>query len=187
MAKQDPEAKKKKQLILILILIPILGWFVYSNLIAGPKKKKEEQRKARLEAERVEKERQEKAGPPGPQKKRKSAGRKTPQKNKLTDSELPPLDNKLARMQEQVDIGPWGRDPFNPAPTPMEEALETTDWKEFKLDGVIPHPERGAAFINGELIGAGESYRGYLLLRVEDYKIILEKGGQQFELIMSEE
>ena len=164
--------KKQKQLILIAILVPIMGFVVYTNLIA-PKKKPPPASPA--------------ATPPPsePAAVAKPAGGGA----KTTGGELPPLDAKLAEMQARVAGETWGRDPFNPAPTPPEQSGEAGDWKNFRVSGLIPGPAGGVAIINGQEIAEGESYRGYRLLEIdfENYAIILEKDGQKCRLEMPQE
>ena len=164
--------KKKKQLIMIAVLVPIMGFVVYTNLLA-PKKKQ----------------------PPPP-----SAGTPLPSEPaavakpavagaKTTGGELPPLDAKLADMQARVADETWGRDAFNPAPTPPEQPGEASDWKNFRVSGLIPGPAGGVAIINGQEIAEGESYRTYRLLEIdfENYAITLEKDGQKCRLEMPQE
>ncbi|MCX6349860.1 MAG: hypothetical protein NTV79_10250 [Candidatus Aureabacteria bacterium] len=92
-------------------------------------------------------------------------------------------------MQAQVAGETWGRDPFNPAPTPPEQPGEASDWKNFRVSGLIPGPAGGVAIINGQETAVGESYRGYRLLEIdfENYAIILEKDGQKCRLEMPQE
>ena len=60
----------------------------------------------------------------------------------------------------------------------------STSWKDFKLTGVIPGR---TATINGEIIGVGEEFEGYILIRVENYRIILEKAKESYILTMPED
>jgi hypothetical protein len=168
--------KKTKEIILIVIMIPVLFYVFYANFISPSKKKAPPPPKRGEQVETV-----------SPEAPTKSAGAKAKEKEKETTDELPPLDEKLVQMQNNIDEAPWGRDPFSPAPTPVEEGYEEGDWKEFKLSGVLPGPGGGAAMLNGELIGVGEMYRGYRLKEVSDTQIILEKEGQSYILRMPEE
>ncbi len=166
--------KKKKQIVLIVLLVPVLSFVVYSNLI-NPKKKP---RPAPPVPEAAEAPGGMSAAPPAP-----------PKGGKAAVGELPPRDEKLLEMQAQTASEPWGRDPFNPAPTPMEGPGETNDWKNFRLSGLIPGPAGGVAVINGTEVAAGDTFRGYRLIELnfEDYTIVLEKDGQECRLAMPQE
>jgi len=170
--------KKQKQLIMIGLLVPVLGFVVYSNLI-NPKKKPKA-------APPVVEDSSSAAAEPAAQPAAKPAGKKGA---KAAPGELPPLDQKLLEMQAQSASEPWGRDPFNPAPTPMEGPGEASDWKNFRVTGLIPGPAGGVAVINGTEVGEGDSYRGYRLIELdfENYAIILEKDGQECRLAMPQE
>jgi hypothetical protein len=172
--------KKRKQLILIGLLVPVLGYVVYSNLI-NPEKKPGPSPAAETP-------------PPAAAPAAKPAARggsKTTAKGDAepVSGELPPLDKKLLEMQSQTAAEPWGRDPFNPAPTPMEGPGVTNDWKNFRVTGLIPGPAGGVAVINGTEVVVGDSYRGYLLIEIDfdQYAIILEKDGQECRLEMPQE
>jgi hypothetical protein len=166
--------KKKKQITLIIVLIPLMAFLVYNNLIVGPKKKKAQARARRAETKTQ-------ISQPAPV----AAARK--KQVAETKSELPPVDKKLVQIQNTVAEGEWGRDPFNPAPTPEIKDAGTWDLQNFRLSGVIPGPTGGAAIINGEVVGVGEYYRGFRLTRVKNLEITLEKDGNSYILNMPEE
>lgn len=157
--------KKKKQLILIALLIPVLGFVLYNSLSTVAKKKKPAT--AKIEAAAVQ---------PG-------AATTGLAALKSDQGELPPLNEKIAKMQDTIAGEPWGRDPFHPLPVDDRDK-PSTNWKDFKLTGVIPDR---IATINGEVVGIGEEFEGYLLIKVESNRIILEKTGQSYILTMPED
>ena len=159
--------KKKKEMILIACLVPVLGFVLYNSLSTVAKKKK-------------------KKGQP------KTAAAETVQPvdvpvvvsvPKAVSGELPPFNEKLAKMQKVIADEAWGRDPFKEPPVKDIDKISTS-WKDFKLSGVIPGR---TATINGEIIGVGEEFEGYMLIKVENYRIILEKEEQSYTLTMPEE
>ncbi|MEA1926703.1 MAG: hypothetical protein U9N73_00735 [Candidatus Auribacterota bacterium] len=163
--------KKKKELILIGILVPVLGLFLWNSLSTVAEKKK----KAAAKKE---------SSPPAAQPAAvPEVAVEVVNGTKTTPEELPPLNKKLEKMQKTVADEPWGRDPFLPPPV-KEQEKESTNWKEFKLSGIIPGR---TATINGEIIGVGEKFEGYRLTGVDNYQITLEKDEQSYILTMPEE
>ena len=158
--------KKKKELILIACLVPVMGFVIYNSLstVAAKKKKGPPQKTATQTVQPIEAP----AAPLG---------------MKANSGELSPLNEKLVQMQEAIADEAWGRDPFR-APIVKDSDVLSTSWKDFKLTGVIPGRN---ATINGEIIGVGEEFEGYILIKVENYRIILEKAEQSYILTMPEE
>ncbi len=161
--------KKKKEITIIALLVPLLAFVVYSNLISPSKEKKKPPLKT------VSKE-----VAPAPGKVVAPAGRKK-------EEHLPPLDRVVRQRQEEIVRRPWGRDPFNTAPISPEEVNRSSNWRAFHLTGIIPSSEGGVAILDGEVIGVGEEHRGYSLIKVEDRRITLEKSGKKFIINMLEE
>ena len=159
--------KKKKQLIMIGLLVPILGLVLYNSLSTVAKKKKKGTPETTAPPQAVQPV-EVPAGAAGP---------------KADSGELPALNEKLAQMQNTIADEPWGRDPFRQPPVNARDK-PSTNWKEFKLTGVIPGRN---ATINGEIIGIGEEFEGYLLIKVESYRIILEKTGRSYIITMPED
>lgn len=96
--------------------------------------------------------------------------------------------NKVVQSkQTEIARNGWGRDPFIPAPISPEEVNRGSDWRTFQLSGIIPNPEGGVAILDGEVIGVGEEHRGYRLMVVGDGRVTLEKEGEKYIIIMSEE
>ena len=85
-------------------------------------------------------------------------------------------------MQSAVAAGPWERDPFHIPPVSESERL-TGSHEGFQLGGIIPGR---AATINGEPVGVGEEFQGYILREAGDDTITLEKDGQSFILTLPE-
>ena len=150
---------------MIALLVPVLGFVLYNSLGTVAKKKKPAAKN--IEAAAV-------------QPVAATAGPAVP---KSDPGELPSLNEKIAKMQHTVAGESWGRDPFRPPPVDNRDK-PSTNWKEFKLTGVIPGR---TATINGEIVGIGEEFEGYLLIKVENYRIILEKTGQSYILTMPED
>ena len=161
--------KKKKQIILIVILLPLMAYLIYSNVIVGMSKdKKKKTAPAKADAVPAE-----------------------PSLPAMTESkpdeegELPPLNEKLVRERERISQGEWGRDPFKPVPI-KKDPDKVTGHESFRLTGTMLGG-RGTAIIDGEPIGVGEIYRGYRLIKVQDTEITLEKDGQTFTLTLPED
>lgn len=159
--------KKKKEIILIVCLIPVLALVLLNSLRTVAEKKKKSGSPKTTTTQKA---------PPIPEAAMISGGN-------TGDGELPPPDEKLIQMQNTIADGEWGRDPFNPPPVKEEDRVPS-DWKDFKLTGVIPGR---AATINGEIIGVGEKFEGYILIKIENYQITLEKAGESFILTLPEE
>ena len=158
--------KKKKEMILIACLVPVLGFVLYNSLSTVAAKKEKA-----------------KAKKTGPQTVAVAGVPVVSSVTKTESGELPPFNEKLAQMQKVIADGTWGRDPFRAPPVKKSEKV-FTNWKDFKLTGVIPGRN---ATINGEIIGVGENFEGYMLFKVENYQITLEQAGQLYILTMPEE
>jgi hypothetical protein len=162
--------KKKKEMAIIALLVPLLAFVVYSNLISPAKKKK---------PRRPPKTVSQKAAPP--------PGKVPSSRGKKKEAALPSLDQAARGRQKEIARQPWGRDPFNPAPVSEEEVNRSSNWRAFQLSGIIPSPEGGVAILDGEVIEVGEDHRGYRLIKVEDSRITIEKDRKQFIIKMPEE
>ena len=86
-------------------------------------------------------------------------------------------------MQKTIADQSWEGDPFHPLPVD-EQNKPSTNWKDFKLTTIIPGR---TAIINGEIIKIGEEFEGYRLIKVENYRITLEKAEQSYILNMPED
>ena len=158
--------KKKKELILIACLVPVMGFVIYNSLGTGAdKKKKSTPKTTKTQVVQPVEVPVDVSG------------------KKADSGKLPTLNKKLAQMQEAIADEAWGRDPFR-APIVKDSDVLSTSWKDFKLTGVIPGR---TATINGEIIGVGEEFEGYILIKVEKDRITLEKAGQSYILTMPEE
>jgi len=158
--------KKKKELILIACLIPVLGFVLYNSLSSEDKKKQ--------------------TGAPKSTTPQAVQPVKVPvvaPATKTETGELLPFNEKLDQMQKVIAEEAWGRDPFQEPPV-KESDRASTSLKDFKLTGVIPGR---TATINGEIIGVGEVFEGYLLIKVENYRITLKKSEQLHILNLPEE
>jgi hypothetical protein len=153
--------KKKKEMILIACLVPVMGFVLYNSLSKkkGSPETTEPQTVQSVEVPVV------------------ASAEKT------DSEELPPFNEKLAKMQEVIADREWGRDPFKAAPVKSNDKI-STNWKDFKLTGVVLGH---TATINGEIIGVGEEFEGYILIKVENSQIILKKAEQSYILSMPEE
>ncbi|MDP8215060.1 MAG: hypothetical protein RAO92_04160 [Candidatus Euphemobacter frigidus] len=163
--------KKKKEKIFIIVLIPVLAFVLYNSLSTVSKKKKSAGQKTEVEAQTQ-----------APAAATVEVSTK-PVAAKSDWGVLPPLNEKLVRMQNTIADEPWGRDPFQPPPVTKNDK-QSSDWKDFTLSGVIPGR---AATINGAIVGVGEEFEGYLLIKVGNYGITLEKDGQSYILTMPED
>ena len=159
--------KKKKELILIACLVPVLGVVIYNSLSTVADEEKKKIPPKTTETQTV----QPVEVPVAVSGKKADSGK------------LPVLNKKLAQMQKTIADEDWGRDPFR-APIIKDDDVISTSWKDFKLTGVIPGR---TATINGEIIGVGEEFEGYTLIRVENYRITLEKSEQPYILTMPED
>ncbi len=168
--------KKQKEMILAGILIVVFAYVVYANFIA-PGRETPAPAPVPVEEPPV-------APPvPAPPPARRAV---RPPARPEPDEPLPAVDERLIRLQEARADEPWGRDPFNPAPTPAVPVDPVSEWRDFRLTGVIPGP-RGMAIINGEAVSIGETFRGFTLREVDVDRIQLEKDGEFFPLKMPEE
>lgn len=154
--------KKKKETMLILVLVPILGYVVYANLIAGKKP------------------------PPPPASPGEKASAPAPARPAAPGPAVPvrSLDQREFRERSAVSGGEWGRNPFLPVSLPPGEAEDSPPTADFKLSSVIP-PR--IAIINGQDLEVGEVYRGYELIEVKETAVRLGKGGEIYILSMPEE
>jgi len=163
--------KKQKQIILIVILLPLMAYLIYSNVIVGMSKDKKE-KKAAKKAAAV------------------SVDASLPIAAAADSDEegggtLPPLNEKRAAERKRISEGSWGRDPFKPVPV-KKDPKKIRGHESFQLTGVMLGG-RGTAIIDGEPIVVGEVYRGYRLIEVNNTKITLEKDEQTFILTLPED
>jgi len=158
--------KKKKQLILIACLVPVLGFVLYNSLSPEAEKPQPGAPKSTT-----------------PQAVQQVEVPVVASATKTETGELPPFNEKLAQMQKVIADEAWGRDPFQEPPVKDSDRVSAS-LKDFKLTGVIPGR---TATINGEIIGVGEEFEGYLLIKVENYRITLKKSEQLHILTLPEE
>jgi len=157
--------KKKREKIMIALLIPILGFVVYTNVIS---EKKPPPPPADSQP-----------APPGP------PGRPVP--GPVVRTARQALNSEEAQAQAEIAGRSWGRNPFVPAPTPVVETADSTEVVKFTLSSVFPAREGGVAVINGTVLEVGEVFRGYELLEVDGMGVRLGRNNEIFTLFMPEE
>jgi type II secretory pathway component PulC len=85
-------------------------------------------------------------------------------------------------QKERAGALGWGRDPF----VPYEE--QETAGTGFTLNGVsIGKGKKGYAFINDEIVKAGDTFMGYEVVEIEKDKVLLRKDGQSFYIVFPQE
>jgi type II secretory pathway component PulC len=76
----------------------------------------------------------------------------------------------------------WGRDPF------LSMSDSTGKLNEFELKGIsFSRDKKGYAFINNQIVSAGDRLGGYEVTRIEKDRVMLTRGTQTFFLTFSEQ
>lgn len=77
------------------------------------------------------------------------------------------------------------RDPFISS---QEEVGGQLGFGELQLEGVIVDPKGNSyAIVNNEIIREGDLLQGFLLKKIESTKVLFEKGGEDFEVVLRED
>lgn len=81
------------------------------------------------------------------------------------------------------------RDPFSPLVSKSGVLLipREIDLGGLAIKGIVYFKESPVAIINDELVEKGESIGDYLVLEIEEKRVILKKGDQEFILKLEEE
>jgi len=81
------------------------------------------------------------------------------------------------------------RDPFSPLISKNGILLipREVDLGDLVIKGIIYSKESPVAIINDEVVGRGENIGDYLVLEIEEKKVILKKGDKEFILKLEEE
>ena len=92
------------------------------------------------------------------------------------------IDDRILDIQsKRLDL-PWGRDPF----LTMSDSVGKMN--EFQLKGIsFAQDKKGYAFINDEIVSAGDSISGYEVEVIEKDRVKLKRGAQTFFLTFSEQ
>ena len=92
------------------------------------------------------------------------------------------IDDRILDVQsKRLDL-PWGRDPF----LTMSDSVGKMN--EFQLKGIsFAQDKKGYAFINDEIVSAGDSISGYEVEVIEKDRVKLKRGAQTFFLTFSEQ
>jgi len=147
--------KRKKQLLIIAILLPVFSIVI----VSGAKKMRARSRRPiTVEA--------------------KTVSGSAEQNQPLEDNQqllLQILDQQNSRELRYLQDG-FARDPFIP-----REELYTVEEIQLTLNGLLSRPNRGA-IINGEIVAAGSSVRGFLIEEIQLDEVILQRNGKQFKL-----
>ncbi len=83
----------------------------------------------------------------------------------------------------------FSRDPFMPLIDSYGRVLiaREIDVEGMSLEGIIYSEENPAAVINGEIIRENETIGDYLVLKIEETRVILSKEGKSYTLNMEVE
>ncbi|MFH1338953.1 MAG: hypothetical protein ABIH40_03835 [Candidatus Omnitrophota bacterium] len=97
-----------------------------------------------------------------------------------------PADKKTLSLQRQrAENLVWGRDPFVYVEAETDRGYRTG---AMELKGIsLGKDKAGYAFINNEIVKAGDTVGGYDVLEIEKDKVLLKKGSQSFYLTLPEE
>ena len=81
------------------------------------------------------------------------------------------------------------RDPFSPLVSKSGVLLipREVDLGGLAVKGIIYFKESPVAIINDEIVGIGENIGEYFVLEIEEKRVILKKGDQEFILKLEEE
>ncbi|MFA5100699.1 MAG: hypothetical protein WC547_07450 [Candidatus Omnitrophota bacterium] len=92
------------------------------------------------------------------------------------------VSGKVAALQAKRWEAEWGRDPFLPV------SDRTGTLSELKLKGISFSPDKkGYAFINDQIVSAGDTLGGYEVSRIEKDRVMLMRGTQTFFLTFYED
>lgn len=93
----------------------------------------------------------------------------------------PRVHDKETALQSKRWEAAWGRDPF------WSASDSTGKLNEFELKGIsFAQNKKGYAFINDQIVSAGDSLGGYEVSRIEKDRVMLTRGAQTFILTFSE-
>jgi len=76
------------------------------------------------------------------------------------------------------------RDPFRPPVNERGEILikEKKGMGDFVLQGIMYSPKESQVIINNEVFKEGDTVEGYRIKKIDAYKVIFEKNGEEFVL-----
>ena len=88
-------------------------------------------------------------------------------------------------QRQRAEETSWGRDPFEYV---EEEQVQGDRTNILELKGISVAKDKTAlAFVNDEIVKVGDNIGGYTILRIENDKVLLQKGNQNFYLTLSQE
>ena len=105
-------------------------------------------------------------------------------KNVAPELHIDPFINPLLTVQIQPDDGVENTSTGS-APT-VEKAARTSFLFQPELRGVILSEDIAIANIGGEMIGLGEKYEGYRLIKVKGQSVVFEKNGKQYPVSLDD-
>ena len=95
------------------------------------------------------------------------------------------LDFSLAFAEEFRYDSHGKRDPFV---SPQDGVGGRLGFGELQLEGVVVDPKGDSyAIVNNEIIREGQSLQGFLLKKIESTKVLFEKEGEDFEVLLRED
>lgn len=89
--------------------------------------------------------------------------------------------DKISALQLKRAESAWGRDPF------WSVSDSTGKLNELELKGIsFSNNKKGYAFINDQIVSAGDTLAGYAVTRIEKDRVMLTRGAQTFFLTFSD-
>ncbi len=82
------------------------------------------------------------------------------------------------------------RDPFLPLVSPEGKLINISykiSFSEIKLEAIIYSKDKPLAIINGNLYKEGEKIGEYKIVKINEDKVVLKKGKEEFNLMLYEE
>lgn len=99
----------------------------------------------------------------------------------VTAAQNATLRDNISDMQEKRWEAAWGRDPFRVSSDTAGRLVE------LELKGIsFSQDKKGFAFINDQIVTAGDVLSGYTVSRIEKDRVVLARGAQTFILTFLE-
>jgi len=97
--------------------------------------------------------------------------------------------SSVSAQETRYAFSKTDRDPFSPLVSKSGVLLipREVDLGGLAVKGIIYFKESPVAIINDEIVGIGENIGEYLVLEIEEKRVILKKGDQEFILKLDEE
>jgi len=97
--------------------------------------------------------------------------------------------SSVSAQETRYAFSKTDRDPFSPLVSKSGVLLipREVDLGGLAVKGIIYFKESPVAIINDEIVGIGENIGEYLVLEIEEKRVILKKGDQEFILKLEEE